>query len=660
MKHINIIRLLFLAYALPLYAVRVMAQPKQTVVHPRLFANDERIKKIQSQTDEVSKQLLFIIKSDAEKRLSDKPIVYPDNASNMGASRNVQGRIISLALAYRLFDDKRFLARAKEELLQLAALSDWGVGHFLDVGEASLAAGIGYDWLYHELSVAERRTVVNAIKNNALLPSLRAKESENNSSWVNGNFNWNPVCHGGLIVGALAISESEPELSKQIVDRGVKNIPVAGDAYSPDGAFAEGPSYWSYGTSFYVLAIEALRTALGNSAGLEKIPGFLETADYNNQMVGATGEEYNYSDYHLENLNEPVMLWFANETHRPDLIKDELRDIKKLEQVWIKKNLRQSGANPPSSEAPQEDKVGLGLREAIQQSRHTPLEILWWNPALIQQAAPVRANRGAARFPANQNATKPAALHWTATGLMPIGVMRSSWDDTMATFVAIKGGTPDNSHGHMDAGSFILEANGVRWAIDLGTESYDKMRAAKLDLWSYAQNSTRWTTFRCGPEGHNILRFNNERQLITGNGAIKEIPSAKGTMGNEADLTSLYANEAAKVVRTMLLHPDRSVSIHDEWTTKDNDAGVSFQWLTKAKVTKNTGGLLLQQNGQSLQLKIEQPTTGVTIDIEDVSQPRNPQDSPNPGLSRIVLKQKTAPQSKGCLLIKVIPGESGL
>ena len=243
-------------------------------LHPRLFADDARISQINLQQDAVSKQLLFILKSDAEKKLTALPVIYPEGISNMGTSRNVQGCIISLAMAYRLFGDKRFAAKAKEELLQLASIKNWGTGHFLDVGEAALAAGIGYDWLYNGLSVTERKIIVDAIKTKALMPGLEAQEG--GDSWVNGNFNWNPVCNGGLMVGALAIAESEPEIARQIIDRSIKNIPTAGDAYSPDGAFAEGPSYWSYGTSFYVLAIEALRTALGNDFNLQKIPGFFK------------------------------------------------------------------------------------------------------------------------------------------------------------------------------------------------------------------------------------------------------------------------------------------------------------------------------------------------------------------------------------------------
>jgi hypothetical protein len=78
----------------------------------------------------------------------------------------------------------------------------------------------------------------------------------------------------------------------------------------------------------------------------------------------------------------------------------------------------------------------------------------------------------------------------------------------------------------------------------------------------------------------------------------------------------------------------------------------------KATVTKTTYGLLLEQNGQSIQLRIEQPVSmqDVLIDTEDVSQPKNIQDSPNPGLSRIVIKIDTRANTTGKLLLKVYPG----
>ncbi|WP_159474971.1 heparinase II/III family protein [Dyadobacter sp. 3J3] len=583
--------------------------------HPRLFANQTKITLLKSQKDETSIQLLKLLKNEADQYLVADKIMYPSQGFKFGAMRQVQGRILALSLAYRVFGEKKYFERARNELMEIAELPDWCPGHFLDVGEGALAAGIGFDWLYDELSLKEREKVKNAIVRNALLPSLEVKESNINKSWLNGTFNWNPVCHGGLAVAALSIAESEPELSRRIVERAIQYLPIAGNEYKPDGAYPEGPSYWSYGTSFYVIAIEALRTVVGTSFDLEKKEGFLKTADYKKHMLGTIGEEFNYSDYHVENLNEPIMLWFGKELNRSDLVADEIKKIQEGLQ-------QDTDANVPKN---------------VSLNRHFPLEILWWVPDL------------------RNDKQKSLTKHYTSQGNLDLGVMRSMWNDPKAVYVTIKGGTPDYSHAHMDVGSFVLEARGVRWAVDLGTENYDKMRAAKIDLWNYSQSSSRWTTFRVGSESHNILRFDGGNQQIDGKATIKVLKTKTEAIGNKVDLTSLYSKKVKKVERTILLNADKSVSILDEWTTKDATVDVAWQWITMANVSKTASGLLLEQDGESLELLIEQPLTlrGISIEIEDVSAPKNLQDSPNPGLKRIVIKQTTPAKSEGMLFIKV-------
>ncbi|MFD2570452.1 heparinase II/III family protein [Spirosoma soli] len=594
-------------------SVNAQVQLQNLPAHPRVLASASRFATLKTQNDAVSRQIRKLIQQEADQLLTTSPTTYTTTGFLMGPMRQVQGRIITLAMAYRLGGDKRYVERARQELRALADLKNWGTNHFLDVGEAALAAGIGLDWLYDDLSADEREHIAQAIITNALQPSLDVQEGVN--GWVDGDYNWNQVCNAGLSVGALAIAERDPELAQQIVNRAIKNVPKAGAVYAPDGSYPEGPSYWSYGTSFHVLLIEALRSALGNSYGLEKLPGFLKTADFNLQMVAPSGLDFNFSDYHLEKQNEPIMLWFARELKRRDLATQELADLASLA----------SGL-----------KAGGDQKTAQARSRHLPLELLWWEPGV-----PVGDN------------TLP--LHWTATGVLPIAVMRSAWNDPRATFVAIKGGTPNHSHAHMDVGSFILEADGVRWAIDLGTESYDKMRAAKLTLWDYSQNSTRWNTFRVGPEGHNILRFDGARQDITGKAEITTLPAEKGAVGNTVYLTPLYRNQVARVQRNVTLRADRSVAIDDQWTAGDRPVQASWQWLTKAEVTKTSQGLLLRQDGQSLALTVE-PLAGATIDIEDVSAARAMQDSPNPGLSRIVIRLSTPAKTAASLRVKAIPG----
>ena len=581
--------------------------------HPRLFANQAKLSLLKTQKDEASKQLLKLLKIEADKYLEADKIVYPSTGFKFYVLRQVQGRILALALAYRVFGEKKYLERAKKELLEISELPDWCPSHFLDVGEGALAAGIGLDWLYNDLSQEEREKIKSAIVKNALLPSLEIKEDA--KSWVTNSNNWNPVCHGGLTVAALAIAESEPILSKRIIERAIKYLPNAGNEYHPDGSYPEGPSYWSYGTSFYVITIEALRTAIGVSYDLEKKQGFLKTADYKKHMLGTIGEEFNYSDYHIENLNEPIMLWFGKELNRADLATDEIKKINQFIQ--------------------QETDVNLPKKVFL--NRHFPLEILWWEPNLAE------------------NIQKTLPKHYTSKGGLALGVMRSEWNNPKATFVAIKGGTANYSHAHMDIGSFVLEAKGVRWAIDLGTENYDRMRAAKIDLWNYSQSSDRWTTFRAGSESHNILRFDSENQQVDGKATIEEVKSSKGSIGNVVDLSSIYSKKAEKVVRTILLNSENSVSIQDEWITKETALEVAFQWLTKAKVSKTASGLLLEQTGETLELNIEQPISmkDVSIEIEELSAPKNLQDSPNPELKRIVIKQRTPARSSGKLYLKV-------
>ncbi|MBC7845613.1 MAG: heparinase II/III family protein [Flavobacterium sp.] len=605
-------------------------QWKNIPAHPRLFANNSRIESLKLQNDEVSKELLLLLKNNAEKTLKSAKIEYPATGFKFSEVRNVQGRILTLGLAYRVFGDKRYFERAKAELMQLAELPDWCPTHFLDVGEATLAAGVGYDWLYNDLTPAERETITQAIIKNGINPSLDAKESNENKSWLNGNFNWNPVCNGGLLVGALAIYESEPKLARQIVERSIKYIPNHGAVYAPDGTYAEGTAYWSYGTTFQVVMIEALRSVFGSSFKIESFPGFLKTTNFITQIVGPTGYEYPFSDAGHEGsqlsakplaeryTSEPIMLWFARENGSRVEARDEINSIALAKSIVLNDTLSKAQKS---------------------HSRHFALEVLWWDPKLPAM---------------DKNSFLP--LHWTADGHMPIAVIRSAWNDPLASYVAIKGGTPNNSHGHMDVGSFILEANGVRWTLDLGGESYDKMRAAKLDLWNYSQDSNRWTTFRPGPDSHNILRFNNARQDVSGLATISKLSDKKGVVGNVVDLTSLYKSQVEKVSRTVKMFPNKSITIQDEWQTGEKGVEYTFQWVTGAKVSLRPYGALLEQNGKSMKLKIEVINSKLKpeILIEDVSKSKAPQDSDNPGVSRLLIKLNSLPLSKTVLKITTI------
>ncbi len=234
--------------------------------------------------------------------------------------------------------------------------------------------------------------------------------------------------------------------------------------------------------------------------------------------------------------------------------------------------------------------------------------------------------------------------------------MRSTWDDPRATFVGIKAGRPDDSHAHMDIGSFILEADGVRWAVDLGRESYPHARANGLaaDLFKTTQASRRWSIFRCGPESHNLLRFDNAPPLVEAKAEIRPLPPGKEAPGFLVDMSSVVRGQVARAERRIRLHPNRSVTIADEWTTGAKATIVTWQWLTRAQVTVTSNGAILRHQGETLHLRITEGA-GARVEVEDVSKPRNVWDSPNPGLSRILIHLQTPPERTGRLTVLAEP-----
>lgn len=87
----------------------------------------------------------------------------------------------------------------------------------------TMALGIGYDWLYDELSDESREIIREAILTKGLEPSL-----DSNYNWfLNASNNCNQVCNVGMTFGALAAYEDYPEFSEEIIDRSFNSIILA-------------------------------------------------------------------------------------------------------------------------------------------------------------------------------------------------------------------------------------------------------------------------------------------------------------------------------------------------------------------------------------------------------------------------------------------------
>lgn len=83
--------------------------------------------------------------------------------------------------------------------------------------------------------------------------------------------------------------------------------------------------------------------------------------------------------------------------------------------------------------------------------------------------------------------------------------MRSSWTDNDGLYVAMKAGnmTGHQTHGDIDAGDFVLDAMGQRWAGELGSGNY-----LSTDYFSNeTEQSVRWWYYRKRTEVRSVLRI---------------------------------------------------------------------------------------------------------------------------------------------------------
>ena len=184
----------------------------------------------------------------------------------------------------------------------------------------------------------------------------------------------------------------------------------------------------------------------------------------------------------------------------------------------------------------------------------------------------------------------------------------------------------------MDGGSFVLDAKGVRWAWDLGSEDYNKIEKTLGDIWVATIDAPRWKVFRLGVASHNTLVLNGGLQQPEGEAVVK---SFKAEMPSEAvlDLTSLYP-AAQEVTRTGSLRAD-GYDLVDRIVAKLGTK-VRWQMLTPAKVAKAEGNVLtLGQEGQTLTITAPQAAKWL---VKDVSAAPSECESPNPGMTQVAFE----------------------
>jgi hypothetical protein len=325
------------------------------------------------------------------------------------------------------------------------------------------------------------------------------------------------------------------------------------------------------------------------------------------ELTGPTGKPYNFADGSESRRFNPALFWFAQQLQQPGLLYFQ----------W-----------------PQLDRLLAPSGDDAEGGRFFPLVALWWQ-GLPETTLPPRL-----------------PLAWFGDGANPIGVFRSSWTDPNALYLAFKGGAASLSHGHMDAGSFILESDGVRWASDLGSQDYYSIEKKGWEPFSRSQNAKRWWIYRFNNFSHNTLTLDGQLHVWDADARILGFDT--NAMTAAVDLTKIFAGLATNVIRHFAIGADRAVTIRDELSGLKPGKLVRWQMVTHADVAVKSDHAELRQSGKFLEAQLLSPARAV-FEVAPADPPDDDVNSPNPNTRILSVNVRAPADGKLRIAVKFKP-----
>ncbi|GAA6007587.1 hypothetical protein JCM10207_006395 [Rhodosporidiobolus poonsookiae] len=482
----------------------------------------------------------------------------------LDVAREVQLRIKHWAYAYRLTNDTKWVDRVWREVYVAAgndtsqyfgvAGNNWNTGHFLDVAEFTAAFAYAYDWLYDAWTADQRTAIMWSILNLGLGYGQQALDNPDGVGygwWTKVQGNWNCVCSKGMALGALAIINEDPTgVARAVLDKAVPNAQaMCSFAPSPEGTWSETANYWYFGTYSHVELAAALTTATGSDQGLlDTNPGVRLSALYHMYVTGMQGM-FTYGDTGPNKYTATAngIMYYGQHFNLP---------------VYTLFQRDRGDAPEPMSMFYYDPQVSGQFWDGLALDHHFSNDTDGWFSG------------------------------------------RSSWTDNDGMYIAMKAGklTGHQTHGDLDAGDFVLDAMGQRWAGEYGSGDY----LSNGYFSSEDQDSARWLYYRKRTEGQNTLLIGGINQNVDGTpttqfGTTNETQDAlvysapnASTCYFTADLTPMYNDTTSAKRAIRFINGRRQVLLRDEVTTT-----ATIQWRMQTNAT-----ISLSDNDRTATLKL--------------------------------------------------------
>lgn len=532
--------------------------------HPRLFLKDEDFRSIRKSLKSNRylasfHKLIIGVADDAVD--NGAPLEYKMDKrgrSILKTSQEAVRKISALAYAYRFTKNKLYLRKAEHYLREVCSFPDWNPSHFLDPSEMAFAVAVGYDWLYDSLSEDTRSMAARCLRDFAMEEVAHGIGQQ----IYDRSGNWNQVCIAGTTAAAIVTCELNPELSSEVIRRGIaSNCRAVSEIYYPSGAFPEGPGYWEYGTCYQCWLCMMLEDNFGSDFGLSDVEGFDRTGVYKAFSRSGAGHAFNYSDNTDNVTASPGMWYLAWRFGQPGILYNEL-------------NLLNQGTSYSKDR-----RLLLALISAYRLGK--------------VDIAPMKERI------------------YVGTGTNDVLMAAAGWDRN-SLYLGLKGGCASVGHSHMDAGSFVFDAYGTRWANDYYVRAYDSQellfRQLGLDKseWAYDQKSYRWYLFQYNNRQHSTLTVNGKDHNVDGFASLVETWDEPDRLGGKLDMTAVFGGDLKTAYRSAAIRDNSYLEIVDELETADAaPAHVRFTIISKVKPKIEDGGIVFNDGKTKMVLSTD-------------------------------------------------------
>jgi autotransporter-associated beta strand protein len=356
--------------------------------------------------------------------------------------RAAQDRIQRLALAWWLTGDSQYAEAAWNNINNAITNGAW-TDPWKGVENGVIA--IGYDWLYPYWSQERKDAMVSCMVNKGFNPGWTGSYDNNIGVIINA----------GHLMAMLAVGTANEAASENRMGTAISRLTSKIERFNANaGAWYEGTDYgiftkWNLGQ-----AMPAIECALGSTFGMSKVAGVSNAAREPLTIASNTRQRFTFSD--VGTGSEAAIGW-AN---------------------WWARRFN-----------------ALEVFDYSRQIGNSPLNALTLPETTISPAAAGLNPDTAFRGPVDS----------TNKLFQEVVTLRENWTDTKATFVGGMGGTYYD-HGMLQSGTFQLSARGVKWFVDLSSESYDVPNHNTTT--PNPNGRDRWDYYRNRAEGHNCLVIN--------------------------------------------------------------------------------------------------------------------------------------------------------